>query len=129
MRKNYDELQNEQLPKIATDKSSDDPAEFQSPEAEASNSFWRKIKWLHERGLHKGDYQEYNAPSWNLTKGSHYYVIEDAGKRSIKCISCSIKHGGILEARLLTRYRLNEGVLYLDDKPLNATPENFDPGA
>lgn len=121
-------VNDEQLPRIPTNKSEDDPAEFQQPEEQPSSTFWAKIKWLKERGLHKGDYQEYEKPYYNLNKGSHYYVLENSAKRTIKCISCPVKHGGVLEAHLLTRYALKEGVLYLDGKPINQTPENFHPG-
>ena len=40
-----------------------------------------------------------------------------------------IKHGGVLEAHLLTRYTLKEGVLYLDGEAINKTPEDFHLGA
>jgi len=120
--------EDESLLRVPTNKTSDDPAEFKSPEAETGNSFWQKMKWLHERGLHKGDYQEYEKPYYNLNKGGHYYVMDDPRKHTIKCISCPVKHGGILEAHKLSRYRLENGVLFLDDKAINQVPENFNAG-
>lgn len=87
------------------------------------------MKWLHERGFHKGDYREYTKPFYNLNKGAHYYVLDNPARRTVKCLSCPVAHGGMLEAHLLTRYRLQDGVLYLDEKPVNVVPENFSPGA
>jgi len=119
----------EQLPRIPTNRTEDDPAEFKEQPAVESSTFWSRIKWLHDRGLHKGDYQEYEKPYYNLNKGVHYFVMQDSRRRMIKCISCPVAHGGILEAHLLTRYTIHEGVLSLDGKPINQTPENFSPGA
>lgn len=126
MRNNADE---ESLAKIPTNKAEDDPQEFVSPEPEVGSSFWKKMKWLHDRGLHKGDYQEYEKPYYNLNKGAHYYVLDSASSYTIRCLSCPVKHGGILEAHLLTRYALKDGVLYFDGKPVNQVPPNFSPGA
>jgi len=121
--------EDEQLPRVPTDRSNDDPGEFgKAPEEETSSSFWAKIKWLKDRGLHKGDYQEYEKPFYNLNKGGHYFVLDNSAKRTIKCISCPVKHGGMLEAHLLTRYALKDGVLSLDGRAINQTPENFHPG-
>lgn len=119
----------ESLPKIPTNRQDDQPDEFKEPEALHGDAFWNRIKWLHEKGLHKGDYQEYEKPYYNLNKGGHYYVLDDPKRKTIRCISCPIKHGGLLEAHLLTRYRLHEGILYFDEKPINSLPENFTPGA
>lgn len=118
-----------QLPRVPTNKSEDDPAEFQEQPEQSGSTFWTKIKWLKERGLHKGDYQEYEKPFYNLNKGGHYFVLDNSTKRTIKCISCPVKHGGVLESHLLTRYTLKDGVLYLDGRAINQIPENFHPGA
>lgn len=120
--------EDEDLKQIPTSKASDDPGEFKSPDPEPSNTFWQKMKWLHERGLHKGDYQEYEKPYYNLNKGAHYFVMDDPRKHTIKCVSCPVKHGGILEAHKLSRYTLSEGVLSLDGKAINQVPENFNIG-
>lgn len=122
--KNVDE---ESLKKIPTNKIDDDPLEFADQPAITGNKFWSTIKWLHERGLHKGDYQEYEKPFYNINKGAHYFVVEDPKKRSIRCISCPVKHGGILESHLLTRYLIKNGTLFLDDRPINQTPSDFTP--
>lgn len=119
----------EQLPRVPTNKAEDDPQEFQAPEESGSSTFWAKIKWLKERGFHKGDYQEYEKPFYNLNKGGHYYVLKSPSSYTIECISCPVKHGGILEAHLLTRYTLKDGVLYLDGRAVNQVPENFHVGA
>ncbi len=57
----------------------------------------------------------------NLSSGAHYYEIEDIKKRSVACVTCPIKHGGILEAHLLTRYKVANGIIYLDDKAMTRT--------
>lgn len=120
----------DELKQVPTNKQGDEPGEFgTTPEPLTGDKFWNRIKWLHEKGLHKGDYQEYEKPYYNLNKGSHYYVLDDPKKSTIKCLSCPIKHGGVLEAHLLTRYTLKEGVLYLDGEAINKTPEDFHLGA
>jgi len=120
-------VDSENLKKIPTNKNQDDPQEFEEQQPITGDRFWNTIKWLHDRGFHKGDYREYESPHYNLNKGEHYYVIEDAKKGSIKCISCPVKHGGILEAHLLTKYTLKDGILSLNGKPINQTPKNFNP--
>lgn len=105
----------------------DQPVDTKQDEPVDSNTFWSRIKWLHERGLWGGDYREYEKPYYNLNKGAHYYVMENSRRRTIKCISCPVSHGGILEAHLLTRYSLGNGVLFFDGKPTNTTPDGFIP--
>ena len=56
-----------------------------------------------------------------MQESPHYFELESVEKRSIVCTSCAVKHGGILEARHLTRYKLEEGVLYFNGKPINRT--------
>lgn len=75
-----------------------------------------------KKGLWDGDVEHIEIKEHNLTKGKHYYEMLDVRKREIVCTSCPIKHGGILEAKLLTRYKLENGVLFLDGKPCNETP-------
>lgn len=58
-------------------------------------------------------------------KDDHYYILTNNRKRIIECISCKIRHGGVLEAHLLTRYKLNGGVLSLDGKEINKAPKDF----
>lgn len=56
-----------------------------------------------------------------MQEGTHYFVVDDPKKRSIVCTKCQTKHGGILEAHLLTQYKLEDGVLYLKGIAINKT--------
>lgn len=86
---------------------------------------WEVLKARREKGLWNGEIKVHEIKEYNLNKGDHYFVIEDIKKRSIKCISCPILHGGLLESNLLSHYRIEDGVLYLDNKAINTTPKNF----
>lgn len=86
---------------------------------------WEVLKARKEKGLWNGEIQIHKIKEYNLSKGEHYFTIEDIKKRSIKCISCPISHGGILESNLLTRYTLVKGVLSLDGVPTNSVPKGF----
>ena len=65
---------------------------------------------------------EHPKQTYILNKGAHYFVVENNQTRSIKCITCPIQHGGILEAKFLTQYRVEDGVLYFKGKAINNTP-------
>jgi hypothetical protein len=88
---------------------------------------WHVLEIRKKLGTYHGDIKVTKIKEYHLTKGPHYYVVENPRRRSIKCISCPISHGGILEAHLLARYRLEKGVLYLDDEPVNQIPDGFKP--
>lgn len=105
-----DELELKKLPTVKN-----------NPEDEDRPDIWEGLKLLKKRGLWKGEVDVIPIKEFNLSigKGAHYFVVEDAQKRSIKCTTCPITHGTILEARLLHLYRIDDGVLYLNDKPLN----------
>lgn len=90
---------------------------------------WEILKQRKAKGLWDGEIETIEIKSTNLKKGDHYFVIENMRQRSIVCLSCNQKHGGILEARNLHRYKLENGVLYLDGKPTNTTPKGFKPEA
>lgn len=75
--------------------------------------FHNEVKTHHGKDLFRSKSEE------------HYYVLSDNRKRVIRCISCKILHGGILEAHLLTRYKINDGVLSLDGKAVNKIPQGF----
>lgn len=62
---------------------------------------------------------EYDLSSNN----AHFFEIEDLRKRSVKCTSCKVRHGFILEAHRLHEYKLENGILYLKGKALNRTPQ------
>jgi len=80
---------------------------------------WEVLAKRKRQGLWDGEIEIRQIKSFNLSKGKHYFVIEDPHSGSVKCISCPITHGGILEAHLLHRYKIEGGVLYFDGKPLN----------
>jgi len=82
---------------------------------------WEALKERKKRGLWSGEITTHEIKEYNLSTGKHYFVMEDIRKRSIVCTSCPVKHGGFLEAKMLTRYKLDGGVLYLDDKAINTT--------
>ena len=72
---------------------------------------WEVLKIRKEKGLWNGEIKVHEIKEYNLNKGDHYFIIEDLKKRSVKCISCPISHGGILESHLLTRYTIENGVI------------------
>jgi hypothetical protein len=120
MEQNMRNDKDESLPRIPSNPTID---ENEKPEILSGEPFWNKIKELHQKGILKGDYREYEKPYYNLLKGEHYYEIEDAKKGSIVCTSCPVRHGGILESHLLARYKVEDGVLYLDDQAINKAPK------
>lgn len=95
--------------------------EFNAPIG--SPDFWGVHARRFEKGLVKTPITvEHPKQTYVLNKGAHYFEIEDARKRSIVCTSCPIRHGGILEAHLLTQYKIEKGVLYFKGKAINKTP-------
>jgi len=100
------------------------PDEFDTPLP--SSDFWGVHAERFKKGLTKQPIVvEHPKQTYYLNKGDHYFVIENLKKRSIKCISCPIQHGGILEAHLLAHYKLENGVLYFKGKAINTTPKDF----
>jgi len=55
----------------------------------------------------------------SLSKGKHNFIIDDLRRGSVICTSCKVSHGGILEAHLLHRYKVENGIIYLDGEPTN----------
>lgn len=53
----------------------------------------------------------------------HYFEITNFKTAEVTCRSCPVRHGGYLEAHLLTRYRVTDGVIYLDNKPMTHAPQ------
>ena len=86
---------------------------------EIPKNIWELLKEKKKRGLWNGEIDVLPIREFNLTSGKHYFVVEDAKKRSIKCVSCPIMHGTFLEAKYLTRYTITDGVLAFDGKPIN----------
>lgn len=88
-------------------------------------NIWGILRELKKKGVFKGEITEIIPKDFNITQAAHYYVVDDLRKRSIKCISCPVVHGGVLEAHLLSRYKVEDGILYFDGKPTNRIPEGF----
>jgi hypothetical protein len=86
---------------------------------------WKVLEKRKKKGLWDGEIEVIETTSQSLIKGAHYYVIDDPKQASIRCISCSVPHGGILEAHMLHRYNVKDGVLYFDGEPANQTPDGF----
>lgn len=96
--------------------------EFDSPVM--TPDFWGVHAERFRRGLTKEEIVvEHPKQTYILNKGAHYFIIEDVKKRSIACITCPIRHGGILDAKDLTHYRVEDGVLYFKGKALNQIPD------
>lgn len=62
---------------------------------------------------------------FNLSGGKHYWVIDDPAKGTVRCASCPIRHGGTVDAYELARTRVEDGVIYLDDKATTKKPADF----
>ena len=86
---------------------------------------WQILEERKKRGLWDGEIKVHQIKEYSLSKGEHYFIISDNRKREVKCISCPVNHGGILNAEELYRHKVENGVIYLDNKPLNITPKNF----
>ena len=113
--------------KTKTKKKSDEEEvrEDQSPEMPDA---WAVLAERKKKGLWNGEVTTHKVRKYKLNKGAHYYVIEDYRSGSVKCISCPVSHGGVLENHMLTRYRVEDGVIYLDNVARNKTPKGFDNG-
>lgn len=86
---------------------------------------WKVLNERKKKGLWNGEIEVIETKSHSLIKGKHYYVVENPRTRSIKCISCAVIHGTILEAKFLTRYKIEDGILYFDNKPMNEKADNI----
>lgn len=82
-------------------------------------SVWDVLEERKKRGLWDGEIDTIEIKEHSLSSGKHYFIVEDASKRSIICNTCPISHGGILEAHLLHLYRLEDGILYFKGEPVN----------
>lgn len=96
--------------------------EQQSPDL--PENIWEVLRERKKRGLWDGEIEEIVPKEYNLTQGEHYYEIDDLRQRTVKCSACPITHGGILEAHLLTRYEVKNGIIYLDGKPKTKAKKN-----
>lgn len=93
------------------------PDDLKKPEMP---NMWTGLAKLKESGDWDGEIETHQVgKEISLTKGEHYYILSDKRKRIVECIACPVKHGGILEAHMLTRYKVEDGVIYLDGEPTN----------
>jgi len=60
---------------------------------------------------------------FSLTGGKHYWVIDNLKEKSVKCISCPVKHGGIIDAKEAALTTVRDGVIYFKGKPVTEKPE------
>ena len=107
-------------------KTKSDPEEIKEDQKPEMPNAWDVLAERKKRGLWNGEVTTHKVKKYKLNKGAHYYVIEDFRTGSVKCVSCAISHGGILENHMLTRYRVEDGVIYLDGVSRNKTPKGFD---
>ena len=84
---------------------------------------WEVLKERKKKGLWDGEITTHQMVEHQIIGGPHFYVVSNPGKREVTCTSCAIKHGGILEAHLLSRYKVENGIIYLDGKAQNVTPQ------
>ena len=66
---------------------------------------------------------------FNLTGGEHYWVIDDPRKLTVKCISCPVEHGGIIDARDAVHTKVKDGIIYYKGKPITKKPKGFKPSS
>lgn len=86
--------------------------------------FWGVHAERFKRGLtHEPIVVEHPKQTYTLSRGAHYFVIENIRTRSVMCITCPIRHGGILESHMLTQYKLEDGVLFYKGKAINKLPK------
>lgn len=84
---------------------------------------WKILEERKKLGLWDGEIKVHQIKEYPLSKGEHYFIISDNRKREVMCTSCPLKHGGILEAHMLSRYKVKDGVIYLDGKATNTAPK------
>lgn len=88
-----------------------------------SPDIWRDLEKKKKRGQWEGEIDRVEIREQKLVGGAHFFVIENNRGRSVKCVSCPIPHGHLLESHRLHEYKLEKGVLYLNDEPLNTRAE------
>lgn len=95
-----------------------------SSEKKKLPDMWGYLQFLFDKGIRKEKIDIIPIKEYNLAaSGKHYFVIDDIRKRTIKCTTCPVTHGGVLEAHLLTHYKVEDGVLYFEDKAINQRAE------
>lgn len=67
------------------------------------------------------------AQEFILTSGKHYYIVNNLARAEVICVSCPVRHGGIIDAYELARTRVKDGVIYLDGIATTRKPRDFVP--
>lgn len=91
-------------------------------EPKIKKDIFKELEEKKAQGIWDGKVERIEFKEHSLIKGKHYYEIEDVKKRTIVCISCPVRHGGVLEAKHLLDYQIKKGVLYFKGKAVNETP-------
>lgn len=60
-----------------------------------------------------------------LSGGEHYWAIDDARTRGVICLSCPIRHGGIIDAKEASETTIKKGIIYFRGKEITKKPKNF----
>lgn len=103
------------------------PYDKQKPKNEEAQDkpadIWAELEDRKKKGLWDGEIDIVQIKEYPLTAGEHYFQITNIRKREITCTACAVQHGGILEAHLLHRYKVENGIIYLDNKPMTKTAQ------
>jgi hypothetical protein len=83
---------------------------------------FKELEELKQQGLWDGEVEHIQIKEHNLGKGAKHYFVVDPLKREVTCTSCAFRHGGILEAKHLMDYKIENGVLYFKGVAINETP-------
>src|SRR6266498_3357368 len=68
-------------------------------------NLWDVLAERKRKGLWDGEIERVTIKEYNLSDLPHFFVLDNK-KREVKCTNCPIEHGGILEAKLLSRYEI-----------------------
>ena len=93
----------------------------ESKPPEMPKDLFGELEKRKKRGMWDGEVERHEIKEHNITTGKHYYVL-DQKKREVVCTSCPVRHGGILEAKHLMDYKVEDGVLFFKGKACNETP-------
>lgn len=97
-------------------------AREESKEPDMELDLFEMLEEQEERGLWDGKVEHIEVREHNLGKGAKHYFVVDPQKREVTCTSCAFKHGGILEAKHLMDYKVENGVLFFKGIAVNETP-------
>lgn len=93
-----------------------DQSEVKETPSPMVGNVWDKLRW-------KKHPIETVVPKEIFSSNSpHYYEITNFRTAEVTCMSCDVRHGGYLEAHLLTRYKVEGGIIYLDGRAMTKAP-------